>query len=241
MELLGPAYIGDQAKVSFLPDFAFGMWDFFANYRRLRGKPGDTTIGVAFRNWNQRQRRDGDNSRHVEIMAKALAQILRQETRRVVLIPFSGISGSLLDNDLYWCKRLRERTLDLNPSAKLSFWKAMESSDPTEWANALAEVDLQISVRMHSAILGAMLGIPSVLVEYEGHKSKGVAAYLGLSDYYVPSLDSQRIVDSTERLISSCFEASRIVCEKSEEAYRNLTVGFDSTWANINSHSDYDK
>lgn len=204
-----------------LPDLAVGLAPIYKHHRRLRQKHAEPVIGIAFRRWRSNLGR-GRGADPTGIMARALSRIARESPVRLILIPFSSMPHSPAEDDVVACLRLKESLLALSPSLKVDLRVPSSGPDLSGFEKAFDDVDLAICIRMHAAIFSAMLGIPSVTIEYEGRKSRGVCSYLGLSDYYVENLDEEQIVAKTLVLLENFDSASRIVSERVDASYEQL-------------------
>jgi polysaccharide pyruvyl transferase WcaK-like protein len=201
-----------------LPDMALGLTPSLQPYRRLRSKRSPVTVGVAFRTWRAKDEQ-GHDVDVVGLVARALSRVLRAKSVKVILIPFSRISDSRTDDDVSACVRLKSAILALSPSADVGLCLPRVGTDLSGLASLFDQFDMNICVRMHATIFSAMLGIPSVTIEYEGHKSKGVCSYLGLSDYYVGSTSEEEIVGKTLSLLEDYDRASGTVSQRVDASY----------------------
>jgi|SRR5271157_1988564 len=174
-------------RTAVLPDLALGLAGSLRGFRKPRSRRSPVTVGVAFRTWEISRVNPlvGDP---VKTVARSLARAAQHVPMRFVLIPFSGVSSSETDNDLRSCRELERVLRRIDGTLEVSLTNLPPPEDVPGLARVFDGLDFAVCVRLHATIFAAMLGVPSVTIEYRGHKTQGVCESLGLRNYYVRSL-----------------------------------------------------
>jgi len=214
--------VSGPPPTSVLPDLALGLAESLRPFRSPRSKRSPVTVGVAFRMWSASRvnRLDGDP---VSPVAHALAQAAHEIPMRFVLLPFSRITSSNTDNDALACGRLEEELRRIDPALEVSTVTLPPPENLEGLARAFQGLDFAVCVRLHASIFAAMVGVPSVVVEYRGHKSRGITEYLGLGDYYLGSVSTGELKRKVVDLARNYDRVSLRVIDEVERSYRRLT------------------
>ncbi len=205
-----------------LPDLALSLAGTLRDFRKPRSRRSPVTVGVAFRTWKTSRVNPlvGDP---VQTVARSLARAAQHVPMRFVLIPFSGVSSSETDNDLRSCRELEGELRRIDGTLEVSLANLPAPEDVPGLARVFDGLDFAVCVRMHATIFAAMLGVPSVTIEYRGHKTQGVCESLGLSNYYVRSLVEDELERKVVELARDYDQVSARVIAEVELRYRRLT------------------
>ena len=188
--------VTSHRQVSVFPDLAFGLAGTLRPHRTPRAAHSPITVGVAFRQWSAtRVNRLTDDP--AKTIAQVLVRVAKRRPIRYRLLPFSSTTPSANDDDHRSCQQLEQEVRAADPSVDIAMVELPPPEDLEGLARVFGAFDFNVCVRMHATIFSAMLGVPSITIEYRGRKSQGVCRYLGLEEYYLSTLS----VEGLERLV----------------------------------------
>lgn len=179
-------------------------------------------LGVSVRPWNFWNEAD-QSAREERFRSELVDALVRFSTRRnakIILVPWTVGPMSGEDD-----RKETDKVYSKLISAGLSSEKveiARHPSNLEEFVELYSQFDANLSVRLHSAIMASLLGIPSVMVEYQGSKTKGTSRYVGLTDMvlHIDTATSQQLSEKLD-LIFENYEETKLRVKKSVEAAFN--------------------
>lgn len=170
-------FLGRRAK--FIPDLALVLYD----ETRVRAAR-DRLLVITVRPLSR--------DRHVHAVHELaqLPEALRSELDRVVVLVGSLGPQDDLPTSESLVEELHQRGVPVTLAAPQSLEEELE---------LLATASLVIGIRMHSAVMARVVGTPSLAIDYEGDKARGVFQYLAPSAA-IPSVESFKATDIVERV-----------------------------------------
>lgn len=199
-------------KVLVFPDFSFALADEIRIHKTT--SQGPLIIGFSIRRWNFPELKYQNNYREAIV---GLIKFLRiNYNAKILLIPL-GSGPLLIERDLSECMEIFKRTKYLG---EINIVKT--PLDLQDVFKLYSNLDFNIGVRLHSIIFASMCHVPSIVIEYQGHKAIGIAHSLGLHEYYISinNVSGGRLISLFKRLQENS-DAIRIVLADSIKSFQH--------------------
>lgn len=191
----------DQGKLDVCPDMAFCL-----EVKEEGVKPSvrlsldRPIVALTVREWDFPERRSLPEKRqlrenYLQALGNACTAIYRNWKGSIVIFPQARGPG-IFENDRIISMRLWEKLRTSVPEGHLTFVDLPDLLPPSSIVNLLAQVDLLIATRFHSAIFSALAKTPFISIGYQT-KSLGTLENLGLGTF---SLDISEV--STDRIMA---------------------------------------
>ncbi|MCL4480390.1 MAG: polysaccharide pyruvyl transferase family protein [Candidatus Thermoplasmatota archaeon] len=213
----------NSAKV--LPDFAVYLRHLFPTHSESNRSIGKSiVVGISVRPWNFWKKGNyikKDLLFRNELVG-ALCEIYFHHETKFVVVPWTigPVSG---EDDFKVSKEIVSMLRSMGVAQdKVSISK--HPNDLKDVYDIYSKIDINVSVRLHCAIMASLLDIPSIIIEYQGHKASGTADLLGLSDL-VLNMDRMTKVDlvsKIELVIANLKYYKEKIREQGEMAYSSL-------------------
>lgn len=180
-DLLRGNFAEMQDKFVFMPDHAL-----YLEKQDLLG--ADVTapstspriIGVTIRPWNEG---GADAGSYMEILAEAL-EIFALEHKAVIRIIVQVQDDKRMEGDEAISSLLKKRLLKKIQPEQVELFTQKPFFTVGEISRLYAQCHVMVSMRLHSALLGYILGCPALVAGYQ-HKASGILKQLGLNDLYL--------------------------------------------------------
>ena len=183
--------------------FAFRPGDRGRWREKLSVAPGDVLVGITARQWLD----PVAQARYERIIGRLVDHIQQRPGHRAVLIPqvISPLAG---EDDRMVNRRIAQSCTGPAPIVLEEF------HDHVELKGLYAALDYVVGMRFHSVIFALTSHVPSIAIEYH-HKSGGIMADLGLSEWVVKLADvtEERLINLFDRLVSEREAYSRYLRE----------------------------
>lgn len=199
-KFLEESFPDTKNKYAFMPDHALYLErrDLVKEGTlRAQGRAGKI-IGVTIRPWKEAGR---DAEAYLEILAQAL-ELFAQEHKAIIRIIVQVQDDKKMEGDETISRALEARLLKKLSSEQVEFFTQKPYFTLPEISRLYAECHIMVSMRLHSALLGYILGCPALVAGYQ-HKASGILQKLGLEDLYLGAYHEI----TRERLLSSLKEA----------------------------------
>jgi colanic acid/amylovoran biosynthesis protein len=227
----------DQGKLDICPDMAFSL--------EMReegvGPPARLNlprpiVALTVREWDfpgrshpeKRQLREN----YLQALEKACETIYRNWKGSIVIFPQARGPG-IFENDRIISMKLWEKVRTSVPEGHLAVVDLPDLLPPSSIVNLLAQVDLLIATRFHSAIFAALARTPFISIGYQA-KSLGTLKNLGLETFSIDisEISPDRIMALTEPLLKDCEayrdRIARAVSETRSRIYKKLEGCFEA-------------
>lgn len=137
-------------------------------------------IGVTIRPWHEGGL---DAGIYMEILAQAL-EVFAQEHKAIIRIIVQVQDDKRLEGDETISLLLKTRLLKSLPPEQVELYTRKPFFTLGEISSLYAQCHVMVSMRLHSALLGYILGCPALVAGYQ-HKASGILEKLGLNDLYL--------------------------------------------------------
>lgn len=205
-------------NVHLAPDLAF----FVRPSRSLpQAASGQGSVGVTVVNWSFPGRdRDVYRQRYETALVEALQATYARHGLQVLLIPQVVVRHDA-ESDVDVLQRVQERLEALRVPTVL----VTEDLAPDELAALYGRCEVLLATRLHSSILAAVGGTPSVLISYQGPKSQGIAKMLGLDPPLpIDDLSAEELAARLSRLFLERAHQSKQLPAKVVSARRDIAM-----------------
>lgn len=173
----------------------------------------DLWIGVTVVNWsfpsskNPKKQRD----KYVQVLVDTLTKAYLNLDLRPVLFPQVTVKHhgeSDLDLIDYLYKELQENDIPVK--------SVKDDLSPSELSFLYGQCTLLLGTRLHSCILAACAGTPVIAIRYQGFKTEGVMANMGLQDYVhdINDIDSGKLLNTITYVVERRNELSQRVIQQ---------------------------
>jgi colanic acid/amylovoran biosynthesis protein len=170
-----------RERLTLLPDIAFSLSENGAVRDPVNTqRPEDTvSVAVTVRRWRFDDLQDGRDQENVYLtsVAEALTRFCAATGAELLLVP-QVIGPNADGSDIGALNRLQS----LIPSGMV-VRRLPENLDVKSLQKVYADADMLVGTRLHSVILA--FGTPTVIIGYQGNKSIGTAALLGVEDCFL--------------------------------------------------------
>ncbi|MEM3828706.1 MAG: polysaccharide pyruvyl transferase family protein [Conexivisphaerales archaeon] len=123
-------------------------------------------------------------------LIKFIKLLINRDDFKFRVVSFGGgPSNNTLDNDYLYCEHFKRLLEEDKHIVVEELIKVIKS--PEDIAEAYSGVYINITIRMHSAIACSLLGIPSVVIEYQGQKASGTLEQVGLRPFVVTNISGE--------------------------------------------------
>ena len=172
-------------------------------------------VGVAPRRWFNVRRRilprkytyrsarerelGGDRMERLEAnLAMVLERVVRERDASIVFFPMYAIPS---EGDQHVAESIRK---NMNRSVRERAFLIKGDYSPYDYAAAIGNVDAMVGVRLHSAVLATLMGVPSITLAYS-QKSASYFQQIG-QERFVFSIDELLDEQSVSRITSAIAE-----------------------------------
>ncbi|MCL6472477.1 MAG: polysaccharide pyruvyl transferase family protein [Firmicutes bacterium] len=196
--------IGLTEKVFLAPDIAFLIEPEEPTERNdIKSMlDNDNWLGVTVTNWsfNDSKKPDQKRREYIEVMIRVLTEVYKRWKLKIIFFPQVSVKShgeSDLDLIELLLNNLKENGVDAE--------YADGDLSPSKLCYLYGRCRVLLGTRLHSCILAACAGTPVVAIRYQGHKTEGVMANLGLQEFVhdINSLDERSILNSIEKAYST--------------------------------------
>ena len=173
-----------ESRFHFMPDLAFSLEskDLMpgGDLRSPAEQSGKKRIGVTVRSWHE-----GQNAleSYLDALAGTLAWLMSDYGYEVSVI-VQVQSRKKNEGDEWVSQRLLEKLGRLKPAAPVNLEVSRPYFDVPALCRLYRSCDFLIGMRLHSALLGFVLGVPALTAGYQ-HKAEGILESAGLRDLYL--------------------------------------------------------
>jgi polysaccharide pyruvyl transferase WcaK-like protein len=213
MERLGLAH-----RTIIAPDFAF-----LTNKRAPDGGCSSMErlqrgrwLGVTVVNWSYPGYEDVGLKRqqYEQALVEATASVAKERGLGIALFPQVTVRHHG-ESDLDVLVRIRDRLA----AAGVETHMVTEDLWPDEFSYLYGCCELLVGTRLHSCILAACAGVPVLAVRYQGYKTEGVMAGLGMGSYVkdIANLNGNELVEAMHELLDRRSEISEKINRVVEE------------------------
>lgn len=208
------AELGLQATTELAPDFAFLIEpkrpDSFPETAALI--ESGRWLGITVVKWSFPDSPDPQAKRaaYLDALTEIATRVHRKTGLRMALFPQVTVQHHG-ESDVDLLKQLAQRLAQLN----IPYVLVVDDLAPEELSYLYGRCEVLLGTRLHSCILAACASTPVVAIRYQGFKTEGIMAELGLGDavFDIASVD----IDGIEAAIYRSLDArSRISTQISE-------------------------
>lgn len=204
---LGRAYPKLHSRFMFMPDSAL----YLEEKDLIASKPAQSPvrkIGVTIRPW---QATAGAEDHYFEALAQSLRR-LQKEAALAIRIIVQVQDSKKAEGDEGISRRLYEALGGDAAAGRLEFHCRRPYFSLEEIATLYAGCDLLIGMRLHSALLGFIVGCPALVTGYQ-HKAEGIMQSMGLRELYLGDL-GQVSAETLEVSVRRILDQKEVVKEK---------------------------
>ncbi len=213
-------------KFAFMPDHALYLEKsdlLDAGDVPISGRP--KTIGVTIRPWNEGGL---DADAYLEILAQAL-EVFAQEHKAIVRIIVQVQDSKKREGDEAISGLLKVRLLKKLPPEQVELFTQKPYFTLGEISRLYAQCHVMVSMRLHSALLGYILGCPALVAGYQ-HKASGILNKLGLNDLYLGAyheITKEHLLGGLNQVWNKREQYQKRIDASLNEARRLIRKGFE--------------
>jgi polysaccharide pyruvyl transferase WcaK-like protein len=169
-------------------------------------------LGVTVINWSF----PGSNNlakqreKYMQVLLDTLIAAYRNYSLKPIIFP-QVTSRHHGESDIDMIENLYIKLKSFSIPAKC----VMEDLSPAELSFLYGQCTLLLGTRLHSCILAACAGTPSIAIRYQGYKTEGVMASIGLSKYVhnINNIEQKDLINSIANIISQREKLSRQILD----------------------------
>lgn len=215
--MLAPA--GGRNKVALCPDMALDP----EGYRGLPADPPADlaalprpVVAVTLRQWDFPEVRTGGGAKdkraaYLQAMADACRHVALRRGGSIVVFAQSRGPG-IFEDDRIISAAFRARLAGDIPPDRLVAAALPESAAPAAILGLLAQTDLVIATRFHSALFGLVAGVPVISIGYQP-KAGGIMNWLKLGRYHleINRLGTEELIGRTREILDDAAGVRSLV------------------------------